>query len=261
MIQNPTASDLSSFISDQDQKNSQLASQARSIPWLPQVDPTWVRDWNAYMTRYVQARETAKKKIATSAGVSLDDVPADSEYSVLARSVKPYETVQSTGDFGDLFDRLRQASARGAPLVSPGRFTWSQIRQKLNNAGAVPALPIVEQGGDDVLRSLQAFQAMNGLPSSGKLTQQTLSYLAAHGEAEKRPDTWRARFGGTNFAGVSSPISDLLKSDVPKYVGAGAVLGLLAKSLGAGLVGTAAAAVGGVALAAYVITHPRASTA
>jgi|SRR5271157_572437 len=258
-IQNPTASDLTSFVSDQDQKNSSLAAQARGIPWLPQVDPTWVRDWNGYMTRYVQARETANRKVTASAGLSLDDVPAQAEYGALSRAVKPYEAAQSTGDFGDLSDRLRSAAARGAPTASPGRLTWSQVRQKLNSAGAVPALPIVEQSGDDVIRAIQGFQAMNNLPTSGKLTHQTMSYLAAHGDAEKRPDTWRARFGVASFAG--SPVTDILKSDVPKYIGAGAVVGLLAKSLGAGLLGTAAAAVGGVALAAYVITHPRAQAA
>ena len=260
-IQSPTASDLSSFVSDQDRKNADLASMARGMPWLPQSDPSWVSDWNRYMTRYAQAREVAGAKLS-SAGSSPDDVPAPSEYEALSRAVKIYDAAQSRGDFADLADRVRLAAARGAPGRSPGRLTWSQIRSKLNNAGAVPALPVIEQGGDDVVRALQGFQAASGLPSSGKLTQQTLTYLSAHGEAEKTVDLWKARFGGLpTAAGATSFVSNVMKSDVPKYAAAGAVAALVVKTLGAGVIGTVAAGFGGMALAAYAITHPRSTTA
>ena len=214
------------------------------------------------MTRYAQARERANAKVAASAGAELDSVPAQGEFEALQRAVKPYEAAQSTGDFDDLSARLRRASS--APRGTGARLTWSQIRSKLNAAGTVPALPIVEQGGDDVFRALQAFQAFSGLPSTGKLTPQTLSYLAAHGDAESRPDVWRARFGGgapVHFGGVPSGVSSLLASDVPKYVGAGGVALLLANTLGAGLLGSLAAAAGGVALAAWAISHPRSQAA
>lgn len=48
-------------------------------------------------------------------------------------------------------------------------------------------------------------------------------------------------------------MNDFLKSDTAKYAGTGAAFGLIAKALGVGLIGTLAAAAGGVALAAAVI--------
>jgi Putative peptidoglycan binding domain len=263
-LPNPSVADLAAFIHDRDTQNAALMAQARTVPSLPQVDPAWVRDWNAYMTRYAQAREVANDKIAASAGSPLDDIPAKTEYEALARAVKPYDASQSTGDFDDLTARLRRATQAPTGGRTPGRMSWSTVRAKLNAAGAVPSLAVVDRAGDDVVQSLQAFQAMNGLPSTGKLTPQTLAFLAAHGETEKRAATWRARFGGyggrfsadpapsfPHLAGEAGGIADLAK-----YVGTGAVFGLVAKTLGATLLGTAAAAAGGVALAAWAITRP-----
>lgn len=257
--QNPTASDLASFVGTQDQKNADLGSRARSTPGLAQSDPTWVRDWNAYMTRYVRAREVASSKVSASAGQSLDDVPAPAEYEALARAVRIYDAAQSNGDFDDLAARVSRAAQ--APRSTGGHLTWSQVRSKLNSAGAIPALPVVEQGGDDVIHALASFQAMNGLPSTGKLSSQTLQYLSAHGEAEKNVNVWKARFGGANLAQIEQEgrtlVGNFMKSDTPKYIAAGAVVAIVAKALGASALGVAAAGAGGVALAAFAILHPR----
>lgn len=197
-----TAQDVASFIAAQDQKNASLYSSARATPSLPQVDPAWVRDWQAYMTRYAQAKESAQNFLASQGGASLDSIPADTQMEGLRRAVKVYEAAQTTGDFSDLASRVSRASGYAQPTPQGMKLSWSQIRSKLNAAGAVPALPVIEQGGSDVAQALASFQAFNGLPSTGKLSGQTLSFLSAHGEGEASPDVWKARFAGTSFAGA-----------------------------------------------------------
>lgn len=261
-IQNPTASDLAAFVQDQDQKNSDLALRAKAMSDLPRIDPTWVRDWQGYMTRYAQARERANAKVAASAGAELDSVPAQGEFEALQRAVKPYEAAQSTGDFDDLSARLRRASS--APRGTGARLTWSQIplqaQRRRHRAGAAhrragrrrrlprpPGLPGVQRPALDG----QAHAPDALLPRGARRRREPPRRVA------------REVRGGApvHFGGVPSGVSSLLASDVPKYVGAGGVALLLANTLGAGLLGSLAAAAGGVALAAWAISHPRSQAA
>jgi hypothetical protein len=201
-VQEPTASDLAGFIQTIDARNSDLQGYARNVRGLGQLDPNWNRDFTAYMTRWLQARERAAAKISAAGGAPLDSVPAPGEWEALQRAVKIYEAAQSHGDLSDLESRARRAAGMAGAQVP--HMNWAGVRQKLNAAGAVPALDVINAPGPDVDHSIAVFQASVGLPSSGRLTRETLTYLAAHGENEKRTDTWKARFGGASRMGAES---------------------------------------------------------
>jgi len=57
------------------------------------------------------------------------------------------------------------------------------------------------------------------------------------------------------------PGTSLTYKDAALYAGSGTVLAVIAHSLGAGLVGSLAAGVAGIGLAAFVILHPPTSSA
>jgi len=85
----------------------------------------------------------------------------------------------------------------------------TSLQQRLNAAGATPALAADGKFGPKTEAALRAFQGSRGLPVDGKLNQATLAALGTTGSSLERSDSARARSGaGTtvgNTGGTRAP--------------------------------------------------------
>jgi hypothetical protein len=115
-----TVDELQDLLTARDHANDEVAKARAAHPNVAAIDPTWDRDWGAFMARYKPAQRAAVIKVSENAfGLTPNSlIVAETEYQGILDALSKVHTVDgaahiSPGDFSDLQMRL---SKMGVPV-------------------------------------------------------------------------------------------------------------------------------------------------